>query len=60
LWRAQVVGWANLSFESQRLSASFGYVSGKPPGARAFRRALDEELARIEHFLGKRSLIAGC
>jgi uncharacterized protein YcaQ len=54
LWHAQVVGWANLAFENQRLTATFGYVSGKPPSARAFQPALDEELTRIEHFLSKR------
>jgi hypothetical protein len=31
---------------------AFGYVAGSPPKGLAFRRALDEELARIETFLG--------
>jgi uncharacterized protein YcaQ len=52
LWQERVIGWGNLSFAERRLSASFGYVSGKPPRDPAFRRALSEELARFEHFLG--------
>ena len=55
LWRASVVGWANLSFENRQLSATLGYVSGKPPAARAFRAALDEELARVERFLSAKA-----
>jgi hypothetical protein len=34
------------------LSASFGYVTGKAPSARAFKQGLQEELAEIERFLG--------
>ncbi|HKY39743.1 MAG TPA: crosslink repair DNA glycosylase YcaQ family protein [Polyangiaceae bacterium] len=55
LWRAHVVGWANLTFESQHLTASFGYVSGRPPSACAFQPALDDELSRIERFLSVRA-----
>lgn len=54
LWRSHVIGWANLTFENARLSADTGYVSGKAPSARAFRSALDDELAAIEQFLSKR------
>lgn len=52
LWRDQVVGWANLSFAMGRLSASFGYVSGKAPAARAFKQGLQREIADMERFLG--------
>ena len=52
LWRDRVIGWANLSVKGQALQSQFGYVAGRPPRARAFRRALDEELARLRDFLG--------
>jgi uncharacterized protein len=55
LWRDQVVGWGNLTFAEGRLSASFGYVTGKAPSARAFKQGLQGELAEIERFLGRRS-----
>lgn len=51
LWREQVVGWGNLSFGEGRLSASFGYVTGKQPSGKAFKQGLEEELAQIERFL---------
>lgn len=54
LWRDQVVGWGNLSFAEGRLSASFGYVAGKAPSARAFKHGLQAELAELERFLGGR------
>lgn len=54
LWRDQVVGWGNLSFAGGSLSSSFGYVTGKAPSARAFKRGLQEELAQMERFLGDR------
>ncbi len=34
--------------------ADLGYVDGKPPRERAFRAALDEELACVEAFLQPR------
>jgi uncharacterized protein YcaQ len=51
LWNERVVGWANLSVVSARLSATFGYVSGRAPREAAFRAALAAELARFEYFL---------
>jgi uncharacterized protein len=51
LWNERVVGWANLSVVAARLSATFGYVTGKAPRDAAFRRALEAELARLEFFL---------
>lgn len=51
LWRDQIIGWGNLSFAEDHLSATFGYVSGKPPTARAFKLGLQQELADIERFL---------
>jgi uncharacterized protein YcaQ len=52
LWRDRVVGWGNLSVKNGRLESDFGYVSGRPPRDRAFRNALDEELASMRVFLG--------
>jgi uncharacterized protein len=58
LWRDQVVGWGNLSFVDGHLSASFGYVTGKAPSARAFKQGLEQELADIERFLvGRRARV---
>jgi uncharacterized protein len=54
LWRDQVVGWGNLTFAKGTLSSTFGYVSGKPPSARAFKQGLQEELAQMERFLAGR------
>ncbi|MET0328802.1 MAG: crosslink repair DNA glycosylase YcaQ family protein [Luteimonas sp.] len=50
LWREQVIGWANVSMVAGRLQPALGYAAGAPKDA-AFRRALDEELARMTTFL---------
>jgi uncharacterized protein len=52
LFRDRVIGWGNLSVKDGTLTADFGYVTGRPPRDRAFRRALDAELAAIRLFLG--------
>jgi len=54
LWRDQVIGWGNLAQLDGRLGADIGYVAGKAPHDNGFRRALDEELARVELFLRPR------
>jgi hypothetical protein len=51
LWRDRVIGWGNLSARDGGLDAQIGYVAGQAPRAAAFRRALDEELGRVEAFL---------
>ncbi len=51
LWRDRVIGWANVSSQNGTLQSQFGYVAGRPPSDRAFRRALDEELDRLLVFL---------
>ncbi|HEX8902430.1 DNA glycosylase AlkZ-like family protein [Vitreimonas sp.] len=51
LWRDVVIGWGNLSIIDNRLQTQLGYVTGSAPRGTAFRRALDEELQRIERFL---------
>ena len=54
LWRDRVIGWGNLSLDEGRLEAQLGYVAGKAPRSAAYRRALDEELARMQAFLTPR------
>ena len=51
LWRGQVIGWGNLTWRDGWLDARLGYVTGQAPRDAAFRRALDEELARFTAFL---------
>ena len=51
LWRDRVVGWGNLAVRNGRLESDFGYVDGRSPRDRAFRDALDKELARMRVFL---------
>ncbi len=52
LWREQVIGWGNLGVRGGRLHADLGFVSGKAPGQREFRSALDAELSAMSRFLG--------
>ena len=51
LWRDQVIGWGNLAVKDGKLHTHLGYVTGKAPRDKAFRAALDEELARMDNFL---------
>jgi hypothetical protein len=51
LWRDKVIGWANVSAKNGCLTADIGYISS-PPKSKAFRAALDDELARMRAFLG--------
>jgi uncharacterized protein len=51
LWRDQVIGWGNLAVKDGVLRTELGYMTGKPPRDKAFRVALDEELARMHSFL---------
>jgi uncharacterized protein YcaQ len=53
LWRDDIVGWANVSVTSGTMRAELGYVAGRPPATRGYRRALDEELERLRKFLGR-------
>jgi uncharacterized protein YcaQ len=52
LWHERVIGWANVSAREGTVDAKFGYTAGKPPRDKAFRLALDDELQRLEAFLG--------
>jgi uncharacterized protein YcaQ len=51
LWRDRIIGWGNLSVNGQTLQHGIGYVAGHAPRDRAFRRALEEELASLRGFL---------
>lgn len=51
LWRDHVIGWANLAVKSGELECDFGYVDGRAPRERAFRRELDAEMERVRVFL---------
>lgn len=54
LWGEQMVGWANVRRERGGLVPQLGFAAGQPKGI-AFKRALDEELARFETFLMQES-----
>jgi uncharacterized protein len=54
LWRDAVIGWGNVAWRDCALDAQFGYASGKAPRDAVFKRALAEELERIEVFLQPR------
>ncbi len=51
LWRDQVIGWATLAARDGQLDAAFGYVSGRAPGSRVFRRELEAEIESMRAFL---------
>jgi uncharacterized protein YcaQ len=51
LWSDQVIGWANLHNDGDRLLAEVGFAQCRPRDA-AFKRALEAELERIREFLG--------
>jgi len=51
LWRDRVIGWANLSVKNGALTPNLGYLNSPPPD-RAFKRELEEEIDRMQVFLG--------
>ena len=51
LWRDQVVGWANATVRSGRLSLATGFAHA-PERSAAFRSGLADERARLAEFLG--------
>ena len=52
LWRDRVIGWANLSIKNGALDSSLGFVDGRAPNEREFKRELEAELDRVREFLG--------
>jgi len=51
LWHGQVIGWGNLGVRDGALQAQIGHVAGRAPREPGYRRALNDELARIDAFL---------
>ncbi|HEX7603142.1 MAG TPA: crosslink repair DNA glycosylase YcaQ family protein [Polyangiaceae bacterium] len=51
LFRDEVLGWGNFSTEDGALVADVGYVRGRAPRDRAFKRELDAEIERMRVFL---------
>jgi len=51
LWHDRMIGWGNLTLAQGRLQSTFGFIAGKAPRSRAFRHALEAELARMSAFL---------
>ena len=54
LWQDRVIGWANLSMKAGALDAQIGYVGGRAPRDRGFKRALDDEIESMRLFLSGR------
>ncbi len=52
LWRDQVIGWANATFQDGRLDCKLGW-SGKRPSDPAFQLELEAELQRMRTFLAR-------
>ena len=54
LWKADVVGWVNVSGRGDALSIAPGFVAGRSPSGPAFRRAFRAESERLRVFLAGR------
>jgi uncharacterized protein YcaQ len=55
LWRDRVIGWANLAVKDGDLTSKLGYVAGKRPRDRTFKREVEAELERMRVFLGAKA-----
>jgi uncharacterized protein len=51
LWKDEVIGWSTLAVERGRLKAMVGFVADQPKD-RGFKDAVDQELLRMNTFLG--------
>jgi uncharacterized protein YcaQ len=51
LWRARVIGWANLAVKNGELNSDIGYIESAPSD-RTFKDELDAEIDRMRAFLG--------
>ena len=56
LWRDRVIGWANVSVKDGRLQEDIGYVTGRAPKEKAYKRELEAELEGFKVFMGFRRL----
>jgi hypothetical protein len=52
LWGDRVIGWGNISVKNGALRSDVGYIASRPKRDRVFRQALEEELDRLNVFLG--------
>jgi uncharacterized protein YcaQ len=59
LWHDEVIGWGNANAAPGGLRCSFGYAKGRAPRSAAFRAACDQELARMQLFLGQTAADVG-
>ena len=51
LWRDRVIGWGNVSVKDGGLHADIGYVAGRAPRDKSFKRELEAEQERMQQFL---------
>lgn len=51
LWRDRIIGWGNVTVQNGKLDCDIGYIVGRQPRDRIFRRELDAELDRMRVFL---------
>jgi uncharacterized protein len=55
LWRADVIGWVNVSGRGNELTISPGFVSGQSPAEKPFHEAFAAESERLRYFLSPQS-----
>jgi uncharacterized protein YcaQ len=55
LWRADVIGWVNVSGRGNELTIHPGFVSGQPPSETTFHDAFAAESERLRYFLSAQS-----
>jgi uncharacterized protein len=53
LWRANVIGWANVVTTNGQLDIDIGYVTGAPPKELSYKRELEAEIERLRGFLDR-------
>ena len=51
LWRADVIGWVNISGSGNELTINPGFLRGKQPIEKSFRNAFEAESERMRWFL---------
>jgi len=55
LWCDEIVGWGNVSTKGAQLGVKLGYVAGRAPRGRGFRRELEAEIESLRLFLRPRN-----
>jgi uncharacterized protein YcaQ len=51
LWRADMIGWVNVSGRGNGLTIIPGFVTGRPPAEEMFHQAFEAEAERLRYFL---------